>query len=93
MTVKLMLDWKGLKALGWPYSRQHTFRMMQRTITVSRKRRDGSREELALPNPDPFPQCGKLGYHRNSHPVWNAAEIADYFRAHGLPVTDELTPR
>lgn len=27
-TVRLLVDWKGLKALGWPYSRAHTWRMM-----------------------------------------------------------------
>lgn len=25
---RLIVDWKGLKALGWPYSRTHTWRMM-----------------------------------------------------------------
>ena len=30
MTHKRMIvDWKGLKALGWPYSRAHTWRMMR----------------------------------------------------------------
>lgn len=24
------VDWKMLKALGWPYSRQHTFRLIER---------------------------------------------------------------
>ncbi len=23
-----IVDWRGLKALGWPYSRAHTWRMM-----------------------------------------------------------------
>jgi predicted DNA-binding transcriptional regulator AlpA len=23
-----MVDWKTLKAIGWPYSRQHTWRLM-----------------------------------------------------------------
>lgn len=26
--AKLLIDWKTLKALGWPYSRAHTWRMM-----------------------------------------------------------------
>jgi predicted DNA-binding transcriptional regulator AlpA len=26
--VRLLVDWKGLKALGWPYSRVHTWRLM-----------------------------------------------------------------
>lgn len=27
-TQRLMVDWKTLKAFGWPYSRAHTWRMM-----------------------------------------------------------------
>jgi predicted DNA-binding transcriptional regulator AlpA len=27
-TQRLLIDWKGLKALGWPYSRAHTWRLM-----------------------------------------------------------------
>jgi predicted DNA-binding transcriptional regulator AlpA len=27
-TKRLIVDWKGLKELGWPYSRAHTWRMM-----------------------------------------------------------------
>jgi predicted DNA-binding transcriptional regulator AlpA len=26
---RLIVDWKSLKALGWPYSRAHTWRMME----------------------------------------------------------------
>lgn len=26
--VRLLVDWKSLKAMGWPYSRVHTWRMM-----------------------------------------------------------------
>jgi predicted DNA-binding transcriptional regulator AlpA len=26
---KLIVDWKTLKALGWPYSRAHTWRLMR----------------------------------------------------------------
>lgn len=26
--IQLLVDWKGLKKMGWPYSRQHTWRMM-----------------------------------------------------------------
>ena len=25
---RLLVDWKTLKKLGWPYSRQHTFRLI-----------------------------------------------------------------
>ena len=27
-THRLLVDWKGLKAFGWPYSRAHTWRLM-----------------------------------------------------------------
>ena len=29
MTGNEVIDWKGLQALGWPYSRTHTWRMMK----------------------------------------------------------------
>jgi predicted DNA-binding transcriptional regulator AlpA len=28
-TSKIIVGWKDLKALGWPYSRTHTWRMMK----------------------------------------------------------------
>ena len=28
MSDRLITDWRGLKKLGWPYSRAHTWRMM-----------------------------------------------------------------
>jgi predicted DNA-binding transcriptional regulator AlpA len=28
-TKRLLVDWKTLKALGWPYSRAHTWRLME----------------------------------------------------------------
>lgn len=28
-TTRLLVDWKGLKQLGWPYCRAHTWRMMK----------------------------------------------------------------
>ena len=28
-TSKLLVTWKDLKALGWPYSRAHTWRLMK----------------------------------------------------------------
>ena len=30
MTGKEVIGWKGLKSLGWPYSRTHTWRMMDK---------------------------------------------------------------
>ncbi len=69
----LVLDWKGLKKLGWPYSRTHTFRMM-------------FDEEYA---DDPFPACHKLRPDRNSHPLWVVREVLAYFETHGLRVTSD----
>jgi predicted DNA-binding transcriptional regulator AlpA len=28
MSDRLIVDWKGLKRMGWPYSRAHTWRLM-----------------------------------------------------------------
>jgi predicted DNA-binding transcriptional regulator AlpA len=28
MSDRLIVDWKGLKRIGWPYSRAHTWRLM-----------------------------------------------------------------
>lgn len=73
----LVVDWKGLKRMGWNYSRVHTWRLM-------------FDPEYAA---DAFPQCHKLGKHRNSHPYWRVAEVLAYLEAHGLEVTqDWLAP-
>ena len=29
MSDRVIVDWRGLKAMGWPYSRAHTWRMME----------------------------------------------------------------
>ena len=86
----LIVDWKALKKLGWPYSRAQTWRLMAETITVSR-RVLGNRRRVAeaVPNPDRFPPCFKLGAHRSSHPVWRVSEVLAYFEAHGLKVTED----
>lgn len=59
-------------------------------ITVTRKLR-GHKTRVAeeIPNPDPFPQCFKLGVFVNSPPVWRVAEVLAYFEAHGLAVTQD----
>jgi hypothetical protein len=61
---------------------------MKATITITRKVR-GEKRRVAevIPNPDPFPSCAKLGYHRNAHPVWRVSDVLAYFEAHGLAVT------
>lgn len=69
----IVVDWKGLRKMGWNLSRAHTWRLMF----------DRSYEA------DPFPECHKLGPYRNSHPYWRVAEILAYFESHGLQVTED----
>jgi hypothetical protein len=87
---RLIVGWDGLRKMGWPYSRAHTWRLMEKTITVSRKVK-GEKRRVAevLPNPDPFPSCVKLGAFPNSHPVWRVSQVLAYFEAHGLAVTQD----
>ena len=65
---RLIVDWRGLKQMGWPYSRAHTWRMMFDPNYAENR----------------FPRCRKLGKHRSSHPVWLVSEVFAYFEAHGL---------
>jgi hypothetical protein len=69
----LIVDWKGLKRMGWCYARAHTWRLMF----------DPAYADSA------FPKCRKLGTHRNSHPVWRVVDVLAYFESHGLNVTDD----
>jgi hypothetical protein len=39
---------------------------------------------------DPFPLCGKVGAHRNSHPQWYTPDVLDYYRRHGLRVPESV---
>lgn len=74
MSIKpLIVDWKGLRRMGWPYARAHTWRMMYDPDYADAR----------------FPAARKLGKHRNSHPVWRVADILSYFEAHGLQVTED----
>ncbi len=92
----LIVDWKGLKAMGWPYSRAHTWRLMAPTVKATKRFR-GRHDPVAteIPNPDPFPRCFKLGRHRNSHPVWRVSDVLAHFETHGLRLSAEgtLAPR
>jgi len=54
MTGKEVVNFRGIKALGIPYSRAHVWRLMAAAE---------------------FPQCFKLGAHRNSPPVWCLRDI------------------
>jgi hypothetical protein len=86
----LIVGWTDLLKMGWPYSRPHTWRLMEKTITVSRKVKGQKRRVVeVLPNPDPFPSCAKLGAFQNSHPVWSVSQVLAYFEAHGLAVTQD----
>jgi predicted DNA-binding transcriptional regulator AlpA len=69
----LIVDWKGLRKLGWPLSRAHTWRMMY----------DPNYGE------NRFPACRKLGAHRSSRVVWRVNEVLAYFETHGLKVTGD----
>lgn len=78
MNRPLIVDWKGLKKLGWPYSRAHTWRLMAGFWENEKG------EKVVVPHP--FPKCRKLGSHPNGHPVWRYVEIVSYFEQHGLDV-------
>lgn len=69
----LIVDWKGLKRLGWPYSRAHTWRMMFDDAYGDNR----------------FPRCRKLGKDRNAHPVWRMMDVLTYLETHGLEVTED----
>lgn len=92
MSKPLIVDFKGLEALGWPYSRTQTWRLMKTTITVSRKA--GNRRVVqVIPNPDIFPACHKIGSHFNSPPMWKVSDVLSYLEARGLHVTDDWNAR
>jgi hypothetical protein len=86
----LVVDWKGLRKLGWPYSRAQTHRLMQKMVRAPKQRVVRGQDARMIPNPDPFPQSYKLTGHRNGHPMWRVAEVVAYFEAHGLRVSQDL---
>jgi hypothetical protein len=85
----LVVDWNGLKRMGWPYSRAHTHRLMEPTIREPKQRVKRGQDARMIPNPDRFPGCFKLTGHRNGHPMWRVAEVLAYFEAHGLRVSQD----
>ena len=85
----LVVDWKGLKRLGWPYSRAQTHRLMAPMVREPKRRVRRGQEPRMIPNPDPFPRCYKLTGHRNGHPMWRVAEVVAYLEAHGLQVSKD----
>jgi hypothetical protein len=87
---RLMTDWHGLKRTGWPYSNTQTERWEQPEILRSSgSRKKGTYKEWLEPNLDPFPRRVKFRSDRNSHPVWQYAEVIAYFEAHGLKVNQD----
>lgn len=88
MSKPLIVDFDGLKKLGWPYSKTQTWRLMKATITISRKVGD-RRVSKVIPNPDIFPACHKIGSHPNSPPMWRFTEVLHHFEKRGLSVTDD----
>jgi hypothetical protein len=73
--LPLYLTYKALKNLGWPYGRSHTQR-----LEIDPKYHHG----------DPFPLRGRIGGHRNAHPLWFTPQVLDYFKRHGLPVPETV---
>ena len=69
----LIVDWKGLRAMGWRFSRTHTTRLMY----------DKSYGD------DPFPRPHPLTSRKKAHLYWRVAEVLAYFEAHGLKVTED----
>lgn len=69
----LIVNWKGLLKMGWPYSRAHTWRMMFDPDYADNR----------------FPPCRKLGNHRNSPPVWRVLDVLSFFEARGLELADD----
>ncbi len=82
---KVLVTWKDLKAMGWPYSKAHTWRMMQpTTFRTKGKRSNGTYREWHEPNEHPFPRCRKLGKFRNSPPVWKLDDVRSFLEFLGL---------
>ena len=87
---RLMVDWHGLKRMGWPYSKAQTQRLEESQILRSSgTRKKGNFKEWYEPNLDPFPRRVKFGAFRSSHPVWPYADVIAYFEAHGLKVNQD----
>lgn len=81
MNRPLIVDWKGLKALGWPYSRAHTWRLMAGGWE------DAKGEWIAVRRP--FPACRKLGDGPNGHPVWEYEKVVEYLRDFGIDLASD----
>lgn len=69
----LVVDWKGLKKMGWPYCRVHTWRLMFDPDYADNR----------------FPLCHKLGNEPGCRVLWRVVEILAYLETHGLTVTED----
>ncbi len=62
MKLPMVVSWKTLKELlGWPYSRAHSWRLMQESYEVEHRTKEEGIVVVEIRNPDPFPPCFKLG--------------------------------
>lgn len=81
MNRQLMVDWKGLKELGWPYSRAHTWRLMDggwenakgEWVAVERR----------------FPPCARIGNGPGARLVWPYQAVLEYFQQCGLTLPSD----
>lgn len=87
---RLLVDWKALKQMGWPYSRAHTWRLMAPGWEQDRKTERGL-ETYWVENRDPFPACIKLG--NGGRVVWRYEDILAYLKRHGLAPQNAGAPQ
>jgi hypothetical protein len=74
--LPLYLNWKALKAIGWPYGRAQTGRL---------------ENDPKYHKGRPFPKRGRpTGGGRHAHPLWYSPHVLDYFKQHGLPIPEEV---
>jgi hypothetical protein len=90
--MPLLITWKQLKALGWPYSPTHTERLMAPELKKTKGSRfKGTYKEWIEPNPNPFPPAKKLFDDRNSTKVWEYHKVIEYFKSCGIEVPPSVT--
>jgi predicted DNA-binding transcriptional regulator AlpA len=72
--LPMLLDWKALKnLLGHPYSRQHTYRLMDQ-------------DDLPFPRPVKLGRASEPGELDRSRAVWRSTEVLNWYKAKGLPL-------
>jgi len=83
---RLIVDYEGLVAMGWPYSKAHTWRLMEPEIRRSSGSRiKGTYKEWFVPNLRVFPRGRKMDDEcRNSPYVWRVSDILDYLKKHHI---------